>query len=65
MGFDTSNIPQWWIETHNNVKTAFGILVAFGIISIYHYSIILMTIWKPGAYTPERVKYITKPFLYF
>jgi hypothetical protein len=65
MGFDTSNLPHWWVETHNSVKASFGVLLSLTLISTYHYFIILMTIISPAKYPPERIKFITKPFFYY
>lgn len=65
MGFDTSNLPYWWVETQNNVKASFFILVALSIVSIFHYYIIMMTILKPAIYPPDKIKSLTKPFLYY
>ena len=65
MGFDTSNLPQWWVETQNNVKASFLTLTALTIITVFHYYIILTTIIQPGKYDPKKIKALTKPFLYF
>ncbi len=65
MGFDTSNLPPWWVETQNNVKTSFLTLVALSFISIFHYYVILVTIIRPALYPPEKIKAITKPFFYY
>lgn len=65
MVYASTNLPEWWVETHNNVKTAFGTLLPFTITTLLHYSTVLKAINNPDSTPPENLNKITKSFFYY
>lgn len=65
MGYASTNLPEWWVETQNNVKTAFMTLVPFTITTLIHYSTVIKALANPESVSPEKLKQLTKPFFYY
>ena len=65
MGFETTNIPHWWIDTQNDVWASFGVLLPTSITIVIHYLTILKVVHNNKAVHPDRVKHLTSNFFYY
>lgn len=65
MGYDKTNLPPWWIETHNNVRTSFAVLIPAAITLTANTSLVFASMMMPDKIDAERVKQLVKPTLYY
>ena len=65
MGADKTNMPIWWQETHNNVATAFGVLIPATVIFAINGSVVAFTLFSKDKLDSKRVKKLMNPTLYY